>query len=137
MKKIVIGIDAGVSTGFAVWNREEKRFEEVCSMMLHEALFKVKKMKEEGVHLVVVVEDARLAVHGRRVEAHKAQGAGSVKRDAKIWEDFLKAEGIEHLMSRPNKALTKIDAASFKQYTGWKEQTNNHARDAAMMVLGW
>ena len=47
------------------------------------------------------------------------QGAGSIKMDAKIWEDFLMDIGVNHEMVSPAKNRTKLKADTFKTYTGW------------------
>ena len=65
------------------------------------------------------------------------QGAGSIKRDAKIWEDFLMDIGVNHEMISPAKNRTKLKADTFKTYTGWENPTNEHSRDAAMLVFNY
>ena len=32
--------------------------------------------------------------------------------------------------------MTKLSAEQFRRITGWTEQTNEHGRDAAMLVFG-
>jgi hypothetical protein len=39
-------------------------------------------------------------------------------------------------MVAPMNIKTKIKAEAFKRLTGWQGQTNEHSRDAAMMVFG-
>jgi len=133
---IAIGIDSGTNTGFAIWSKKEKRFIEVSTMKIHRALDKVKDYHKQGYTILVIVEDARKAVFGRSEDYHKAQGAGSVKRDASIWEDFLKDHNIKHIMQRPMKAKTKIDAVKFRTITKYTGLTSEHSRDAAMLVYG-
>ncbi len=67
----------------------------------------------------------------------KQQGAGSVKRDCKIWEDFLTDLDIPFEMVAPRKGMTKYSAAAFKKLTGYEGKTSEHARDAAMLVFGF
>lgn len=131
---IRIGIDPGVSTGVAVSVRGN--YEHILTMKIHDALpFVEKIIKEALVRVVVIVEDAR---KGGGSIARK-QGAGSVKRDCKIWEDFLKKfeqdPMLESYFVRPNKKILKIDADKFKKITGWEGRTSNHARDAAMLIF--
>lgn len=89
--KYCIGIDTGTHTGVAVWNREERRFEILAEMKIHKAMFIVSEYaKVAGDKVLVRVEDARKRnKYGDRSE-FKLQGAGSVKRDSTIWEDYLK-----------------------------------------------
>lgn len=138
-----IGIDCGVKTGFAVWNRYEKKIEDISSVPIHIAM--------EGVAILsslypgqiyVRVEDARLRKwipQGKNevAERGRREGAGSVKRDAIIWEDFLTDKGIPFEMVAPKHNKTKLNSKSFKQYTGWNGVTNEHMRDAAMLVFGF
>ena len=133
--KYYIGIDCGVNTGIAIWEKGRKVFVLVGSLMIHEARERVKEfcVSYPG-QVFVKVEDARQVRFG--TDKFKAQGAGSVKRDAKIWEDFLSSLGEAYQMVRPTKLLTKIPAERFMVITGYKGKTNSHARDAAMLVYG-
>lgn len=134
----LIGIDCGVNTGFAIWNREGKKFFGIHTHPIHKAMERVRLWHEgEPGKVFVRVEDARLAKYGRENDFHKIKGAGSVMRDAKIWEDFLSDLKIDFQMVRPNKSLTKLDAKTFKNLTGYTETTSVHARDAAMLVFGF
>lgn len=133
---IAIGIDTGVKTGVAVWNKKKQEFELLKTMKLYEAMMLVDKYHSEGYNMIVVVEDARKATKYRRSAKDMVtqQGAGSVKRDAKAWEEFLKGKDIPYRMVRPNNKATKLDKETFFKYTGYKGSTSSHARDAAMMV---
>lgn len=131
----VIGIDSGVQTGFAVWSPSEKKLLVVSTEMIHIALERVKFYARAGA--LVRVEDARLAKYGRQMDAYKLRGAGSVMRDAKIWEDFLTDLKIPFEMLRPRKEFTKLSADTFRRMTGYLETTNEHGRDAAMLVYGY
>ena len=135
---IFIGIDTGKHTGVAVWDSEEKQFLDIKTMMLHQALQLVITMcqiwKRENV--MVLFEDARQRKwFGHEADAKK-MGAGYVKRDAVIWEDFCTDYGISFRALPPAKGATKLDVNYFKALTGWKKRTSEHARDAAMIVFG-
>lgn len=137
MEKIIIGIDPGVQTGIASWSATEKRFYMVDTMLLHNALSFVENIsncKEYVLH--VRFEDARKRKYFGNSGREKLQGAGSVKRDSKIWEDFLTDKGIKFDMPSPKDKGIKVDAAYFKKLTGWFKRTSQHARDAAMLVYG-
>lgn len=128
-----IGIDVGVHTGVAVWDSTKREFTSLSTLPIHQAMRFVAEFKEEK---KVYVEDARQRKwYGANAQA-KQQGAGSVKRDSKIWEDFLFDIGAEFVMVAPGKGLTKWDRESFKKFTGYKGQTSEHSRDAAMLVYG-
>lgn len=137
---IWIGIDTGTHTGFAVWDDEQRELLEVDTLPIHKALTKVQDYKSQGHELFVIFEDARQRKwygKGSResIEA-KAQGAGSIKRDCCIWEDFLTDERIPFRAQPPIKGGTKLDNEFFRRVTKWKGKTSNHARDAVMLVFG-
>ena len=135
---IFIGVDTGTHTGVAVWNSEEQQFLEIKTLMLHQALQLVITMcqvwKRENV--MVLFEDARQRKWFGTNSNAKMQGAGSVKRDAVIWEEFCTDYGITFRALPPAKGATKWSPDYFKAVTGWSKKTSEHARDAAMIVFG-
>lgn len=133
----MIGIDPGTSTGFAVWDTEKKQFLEISTVKIHQALKYVEWYYKFSNHnLKVIFEDARQRRWYGERSNEKIQGAGSVKRDSSIWEDFLMDWDIKYWAKPPVKGATKMDEKSFKALTGWKKRTSNHGRDAAMLVWG-
>lgn len=129
----IIGIDTGVNTGFAVWNTERENFDFILSVKIHTALQMVKEISPA----LVRVEDARLYKHYGKTNPKIIQQVGSVKRDAVVWEDFLTAFAIPFEMVAPSDNLTKLPAREFARMTGWLDRTNEHGRDAAMLVFQW
>lgn len=134
-----IGIDTGTKTGFAVW--DGKCFLEIETLKLWQALDRVRRMKEQGEDITVVFEDARQRKWLPREKSisqyrGKMMGAGSVKRDAVIWEEFCIDNGIKFFSVPPGKGLTKWSAQTFAEVTGWQGRTSNHGRDAALLVYG-
>lgn len=135
--KIYIGIDTGTNTGFAVWNKSERKFLEIKTMLIHEAFEKVLSYHaQHGEDLFVRFEDARLRTWFGNKSKAELQGAGSIKRDCSIWDDFLKDKKIHYASMAPKLGLTKLEPQKFQLITGWKEKTSNHSRDAAMLVYG-
>ena len=136
---ICIGIDPGTHTGVAVWDTKEGRFLSLETLPIHQALIIVMMWRDKiGHDLQVVFEDARQRTwFGRDKNTNaKLQGAGSIKRDCSIWEDFCKDYQIPFLAVPPIKGGTKLSEAYLKTISGWKGRTSNHARDAAMLVIG-
>jgi hypothetical protein len=127
-----IGIDAGTKTGLAVWDVKAKRYDMVLTVPIHRAWEIVLEYKLKYDNILVVCEDARQVKFKTSVE--KAQGAGSVKRDAAIWEGICVDKEIAYEMRRPNKAFTKWSAQQFATATGYPGRTDNHGRDAGMLV---
>lgn len=144
--EIYIGIDTGKNTGFAVWDSRQRSLLTVTSLPIHRAMENVRSLRDEheaiGHKVVVRVEDPRqrnwfgTERMEREEERKRLQGVGSVKRDASIWEDYLKDLGVEFEMVAPKRNVTKLKQESFKRYTGWGKPTNEHGRDAAMLVFG-
>lgn len=135
---ICIGIDPGTHTGVAVWDTREGKFLSLATLMIHDALFYVRRLSEEHMgHIQVVFEDARQRKwFGDGDTNAKAQGAGSVKRDCSIWEDFCKDYGIPYWAKPPVKGATKVSAEYFKMVSHYQGRTSEHSRDAAMLVIG-
>lgn len=135
------GIDCGHDTGLAVWDSTRREFRAVATVRIHRAMEAVLAWERENPGQVrVVFEDARQRrwipdTHDLRREMGRRLGAGSVKRDATIWEDFLTDEGIPFEMTPPRKGLTKWDATVFARVTGWTGRTSHNARDAALLVF--
>lgn len=141
--KYIIGIDCGVVTGLALWLCGNRKLEVVESCSIIEAMNFITGFVTSGKEEVLVrVEDARLRTwipqgKNEKEERGRREGAGSVKRDAKIWEEFLTYHNIPFEMVAPKNNKTKTTAEYFAKITGWKEKTNEHARDAAMLVYGF
>lgn len=132
-----IGIDSGTKTGYALWDSKEKRFLMIESMKIHVAMENIRMLEREYLdQLFIRVEDARKRTWYGERSNEKLQGAGSVKRDATIWEDFLTDIGANFEMVAPRKGLTKMNSKNFNRMTKWEFPTNEHGRDGAMLVFG-
>lgn len=136
--KILIGIDPGVKTGLAVWDVIGNKITVVTSFGIIDALESVlttiKIYNKES--LLVYIENPNLRKwYGPRA-SQKQQGAGSIKRDYAIWLEFLQHHSIAYQEVAPKNVLTKLDAKTFASLTGWQGKTNEHSRDAAMLVYG-
>jgi hypothetical protein len=139
---VVIGIDTGVNTGYALWRPGVKRLIFVDTVKIHTAMQMVKDAKVfdclgNGEGVLVRGEDARKRQWFGNAGREQLQGAGSIKRDATIWEDFLTDLGVDFEMVAPKSNTTKVSAEYFAKITGWKGRTSEHARDAAMLCFGY
>ena len=144
--KILIGIDTGVHTGFAVAidRGNGGELEQVESLSITQAMEKIQdRINLDGKdNIFLYIEDARKRTWFGSMDARQAksgagvrEGVGSVKRDAQIWEDWCKENQINFKMIHPKNNSTKYKADTFKKITGWTGRTNEHARDAAMLVF--
>ena len=129
---MIVAIDPGVCTGLAMWTGHE--FSEVTSMSAVDALLRVQSLKNFGSLERVVFEDARLRTWFGTKGKEALQGAGSIKRDCQIWADWLDRLGVPYKAVSPKAKGPKVDAERFAKLTGWTGRTNEHARDAAMLV---
>jgi hypothetical protein len=139
----LIGIDTGCNTGICAYSRKEKKILYLDTVMIHKAMEYVASFhKAYPGQVFVRVEDARLRKwipkqKNEKAERGRREGAGSVKRDAVIWEDFLTDLKINFEMVAPKNNNTKVDAAYFKKLTRWEGKTNSHNRDSALLVFGF
>lgn len=132
---IYVGIDTGKNTGVAIW--KDDHFLAIDTMMIHQAMGVVLDLKKMYAgDLFVIFEDARQRKYFGNSGREKWQGAGSIKRDAVIWEDFLTDNEIQFRALPPTKGATKLSSKTFQNLTNWKGRTSEHARDAAMLVFG-
>lgn len=133
MKKILIGIDPGTHTGIAVI--KDGKLVRCETMMIHQALkelegFAQSDYVEYDIH--VIVEDARK----RSGKPEAAQGAGSVKRDSTIWDDFLTDLKISFKMIPPRRNATRFrDEIFWASYPYWQKRTSVHGRSAANLLI--
>lgn len=139
---LYVGIDTGVNTGVAVWDTASYSFLSVETTSILKAIDVVRALaQKDKANVCVRIEDARQRrwipnSHDYRREIGRAIGAGHVQRDAVIWEEFLETEGIGYEMIAPKRNTTKLDADAFRRVTKWAGRTNEHGRDAAMLVFG-
>ena len=131
---LCVGLDTGTHTGFAVWDKGKKQLIELSTLKIHRAMERVRELSVSD-EIVVYFEDARLRTWFGNAGREALQGAGSVKRDCSIWEDFLTDLGVEWHAVAPKNNATKLNATFFEKITGWKGRTSEHSRDAAMLVF--
>jgi hypothetical protein len=87
--------------------------------------------------VLVVVEDAR-QIGG---PAHQKMGAGSIRRDCSIWDDFLvdlagETDALEFIFVKPSrKGLRKLTQEQLTTYTGCELKGSQHARDAVGVIF--
>lgn len=138
---IVVGIDPGVNTGLAVWDTSSRQFLDIRCSGIVDAMDYLRDFQKERQIGLVVFEDARQRKWIPREKdlrefKGRAMGAGSVKRDCAIWDEWCRANRIDFVAAPPSPGMTKLSDAYFRGLTGFDRRTNNHGRDAAMLVFG-
>lgn len=64
-----------------------------------------------------------------------AQNVGQNKEAAMLIVEWCKRHNVKVTTQRPSKrSMTKLTAEQFNKITGWKGKSNEHTRDAAMLV---
>jgi predicted RNase H-like nuclease (RuvC/YqgF family) len=138
-KKVFVGIDPGIHCGYAVWDKAAQQFRAVGSYQLWELFQELFQLNDDvGEALIVHIENPNTFIpfRGTAQKEHdfRAQGAGAVKQTYKHIIEFLDAHKIEYVTRKLQGSLKKVSSEYFKKHTGWKLPTNEHGRDAAMLV---
>lgn len=133
---LVVGIDPGVQTGFASWDLSVQKLRDVATESIVSAMVRVQELHEDGLLHSVVFEDARLRTWFGSKGREALQGAGSIKRDCQVWAEWLAHIGCSYRAVSPQAKGRKVDAATFARLTRWTKRTSEHARDAAMLIVG-
>lgn len=128
--RMLIGIDTGTRTGIATWDGERLTVD--CTT-ISKAMLEVLRLSTLY-EVVVLYEDATKRKWFGNTGRERLKGAGSVERDSKIWRDFLAENGIKAVAVAPKDNITKLNAKQFAMLTGYKGTSNEHGRDAAMLV---
>ncbi len=130
---IIIGIDPGVKTGIAVWDTDTSEFAQIKTCGILEAMETVNDWRAVS-EAILIIEDARKRKWFGNNSSAKRMGAGSIKRDCKIWQEYCDYHNLQCYFKPPSKGMTKWDSDKFKVVTGWQRRTSEHARDAALLV---
>lgn len=133
-----IGIDPGTDTGFAVWDTAVQQFEgEICSLKIWQVFEELGKWVDGDLAFSVRIEDANLyKIPPREDSQPRARNAAIVQWYSRQLILFCESLGIQYEAVKPNPRLTKWDAEYFKMVTKYEGRTNNHGRDAALLVYG-
>lgn len=151
MDKIIIGIDPGQNTGFAVWDATGEKFISLLTLSFWEAiglLQEAKSREDIGMSkLEVIIEDVTqnkpIFMKGNRGKsgvkgfAKIASNVGMNKRDAQLLISWCELNNVKVTKVRPTKkSATKLDQETFAKITKYTLRTSQHARDAAMLCFG-
>lgn len=137
---IVVGIDPGCNTGLAVWDTSHRQFLDIRCSGIVDAMRYLQELQADRQIGLVVFEDARKRKWIPREKnlsefRGRAMGAGSVKRDSSIWEEWCNTFAIPFIAIPPRQGMTKYSDEYFRGLTGYDRRTNEHGRDAAMLVF--
>lgn len=138
--RFLIGIDPGANTGFALYDRELGELVQVTSYPHELAKGQTDELLNDAevisYGVEVYVEDARQARGYFAKFPERKIGAGMVQQKCADWEYWLTSRGALFHMVPPRKGATKWQSHRFKMATGWGHRSNEHGRDAAMLIWG-
>lgn len=134
--KIIIGIDPGKQTGLAF--AIDGKITELCTVDFWTAYDRVRMWAPECVE-IHIEDTSDLPVIGRPHTNRHAHGkigrnVGGVCREAELLISGFRRLGYTVIPHR-NKKSSKMDAKTFNRITGWEGRTNQHQRDAAVLVI--
>jgi hypothetical protein len=136
--RYIIGIDPGIVCGFAAIDKQVGKLSTVQSCKLHEMFELLTAAYPLGV--MVYIENPNTWVPFKNVSKEvmemKRAGAGAVKQTYKHIIEFLEDNSIPYHSTRLQGNYKKVTAKWFKQQTGWDKPTNEHGRDAALLIMG-
>lgn len=133
----LIGIDPGIVSGFAIYETNQKALTEVTSVKLFK-LFELLKWQHYNEEVAVYIEDPHTwKPFGKMVHnASVLQGAGAVKQTFNHIVELMDHLKIPYFKTKLQGSMKKTKADYFNKITGWEGKTNEHGRDAAMLVFG-
>lgn len=137
----VIGIDPGTNIGLAVYGVSDKKLTQLHTFDFWGAYDHVIHGYKPKETKIVIEISTKTHVWGGKLQHKNAAAAAKVGQSVAVPKvmgvllaDRLEAFGF--LVERKNPSNTKIKADAFKRLTGWVGRSNEHERDAAMMVVG-
>lgn len=135
MSRYIIGIDPGKNTGFGVWDAKLEKFSYLGTIDFWTAVDLLRAYDPRDVIRVIVeLPQTKHVWHGsKNVATAQRTGVnvGGALREAELLAEFCSRRGLSIITKPP---AGKIDAAKFRDLTGYKGATNEHTRDAGMLA---
>lgn len=138
--RYVIGVDPGVTVGLAVWDRLERKFQAITSTDFWGVFDWAEKYPPDTCRFVVETADSAPVFWQRKAGAANAntlakiaRNVGQVTREAQLLVRGLRRLGYDVSEIKP---MGKQKDQEFRRLTKWNQRTNQHERDAAVMVFG-
>ena len=138
-----VGIDPGERTGLAIWDGAAQCFRRIVARPFWgavealDALGAIAPCPVAG----VVIEDSRgLPLYQRHrglpraARDRAARSVGRIDVQTDLLVQRCEALGLPVVLAEPSRR--KLDHAKFARLTGHEGRTNQHARDAGLLVFG-
>jgi len=104
-------------------------------MPLHVLLDTLKAWKNNDIEVFIENPNTWVGFKGKKGNDARLQGAGAVKQTYRHIVEFLEDYAIPYTPTKLQGNLKKVSRDYFSKVTGYTDRTNEHARDAAMIVF--
>lgn len=138
--RFFVGIDPGINTGYAVYDAHLKEIVKMETTTFW-SVFELIETHYPFNTVIVIETPKKTRLYARQdgLEGHRqrekvAANAGGNAREAELLADGLELSGYTVLRITPTRH--KLDAREFARITKITEKTNQHVRDAVMLVFG-
>jgi hypothetical protein len=147
-KQYCLGIDSGEKTGMALYCRKRKKMVDLRTVDFWQSITYLMELQIDigRDNLEIFVEDSEYhkGLYAKRkygnsmaVQIKISEGVGRNKQDNRRLKQWLELNHIPFRAVIPGReSCTKMDQITFKKLTGWAESSNEHERDAALLVWG-
>lgn len=149
LHRFAIGVDPGDHTGFAVFDRQEKKLVEVLTLDFWRTYWHVVNSYQPGDCRIYIEFTKHLKIHKRHYAAAKAveqrsgkggrgtlmkiiRDAGGVIRESELLIQGLRLAGY-HVEEAGVADKNTWTEGFFKQVTKWQPTVSQHARDAVCL----
>jgi hypothetical protein len=133
--RYAIGIDPGMNNGFAIYDRQLAEITHCTSLPLHVLFDTLKSWQKNEIEVFIENPNTWIGFKGKKADNARLQGAGAVKQTYRHIVEFLEDYGIPYTPTKLQGNLKKVSRDYFAKVTGYTDRTNEHARDAAMIVF--
>lgn len=144
---IYIGIDPGQKTGIAIWDSVNRTLKHGKPTAGFTDAWEIITQHNPAACRVVIEDNRKYPVLLKKITGNKkinlqraakiGRNIGQVDARVTILEELLLIHGYKYELYDPRvQRTTKIDAAYYARLTGFNGVTNEHQRDAGMMVFG-
>lgn len=136
---LVIGIDPGAQTGYAVFDVLLSELTEARTMTFWEVVERAKELSPRLTYFVVEdpAQNRPVFLHGQPTAPQReriAQNVGMNKREATLLIEGLHRLGFSVVRVKPTEE--KWSSNMFRGVTGYDKRVSQHARDAARLCFG-
>lgn len=136
---VVIGVDPGLKTGVAFWDIGRQQFTMITSGAWWDIYDLLRS--QDPCRASMVIEDSSAnnfiySRHGRDVTRRISRNVGMNQAYARLLIDGLRRIGFVVQTIVPHRHRRKLDATTFSRIVQWHGSTDQHGRDAAMLVFG-